>query len=226
MADADNAEKKENQQDSEAQNADSEPKNKNDETKKPAEEAAKTDEQQEKNVPKTSAGGIGTWIMTAAVIVLFAGTGFGLGRLLKGSTSPEPNDQAETAQQAETDQADGLIVDDASADSKNTWYYPDLEPVVANLDVPGVTRYVRVALTLEINPQVDQSKGTALLKQKAPLLTNWLTIYLASLNLEDIRGDRNLKRIQLQILDTFNEKLFPDAKPQIKKVLFKEFAIQ
>ena len=59
-----------------------------------------------------------------------------------------------------------------------------------------------------------------------PILTNWLTIYLASLSLEDIRGDRNLKRIQIQILDAFNEQLFPNQKPKIKRVLFKEFAIQ
>ena len=54
----------------------------------------------------------------------------------------------------------------------------------------------------------------------------WLTVYLASLHLEDIRGDNNLKRIQSQVMDAFNEKLFPDSKPKIKNVLFKEFAVQ
>ena len=114
---------------------------------------------------------------------------------------------------------------DSTTDSQKTWYY-DLDPVVANLDVPGVTRYVRTSLTLEISSQIDKQKGTIFLEEKKPLLTNWLTIYLASLGLEDIRGDRNLKRIQSQILDAFNERLFPDAKPQIKHILFKEFAIQ
>ncbi|GAH72149.1 unnamed protein product, partial [marine sediment metagenome] len=109
--------------------------------------------------------------------------------------------------------------------SQKTWYY-ELEPVVANLDVPGITRYVRAAITLEISAEVDQEKGIAFLEEKKPVLTNWLTIYLASLTLEDIRGDRNLRRIQSQILDSFNEKLFPDARPQIKHILFKEFAIQ
>jgi flagellar basal body-associated protein FliL len=215
MADADDTEKKENQQDSTAQSSDNEPESSNQGTG-----------QQEKTAQKTSGGGIFQWIIITAIVVLFAGAGFALGRFLKGSPPPEINDQDESSQQIEPDQLEDLIVDDASADSKNTWYYDELKPVVANLDVPGVTRYVRVSLTLEINPEVDQNKGALLFKQKAPLLTNWLTIYLASLNLEDIRGDRNLKRIQLQILDTFNEKLFPDAKPQIKKVLFKEFAIQ
>ena len=77
-----------------------------------------------------------------------------------------------------------------------------------------------------MNPEIDVKKGTAFIEEKKPILTNWLTIYLAGLSLEDIRGDRNLKRIQSQIVDAFNEKLFPDAKPQIKTILFKEFAIQ
>ncbi len=218
MADADDTEKKENQQDSTAQSSDNEPESSNKGTEKP-------DEQQEKTAQKTSDGGIFQWIIIAAVVVLFAGAGFGLGRLLKGSPPPETADQDESSQQIEPDQIQDLLMEDSSADSEKNWYY-DLEPAVANLDVPGVTRYVRAALTLEISLEVDPKKGTVYLEQKTPLLKDWLTIYLASLSLEDIRGDRNLKRIQSQILDSFNEKLFPDAKPQIKKVLFKEFAIQ
>jgi len=90
----------------------------------------------------------------------------------------------------------------------------------------GVTRYVRVALTLQISAEVDYKKGTAYLEEKNPLLKNWLTIYLASQTIEDMRGDRNLRRIQSEILDALNEKLFPDAKPRIKRILFKGFAIQ
>ncbi|UCF44446.1 MAG: flagellar basal body-associated FliL family protein [Planctomycetota bacterium] len=225
MADADDIEKKEDRQDSNAQNPGDEPQNKNIEPEETGEEPTKPGERAEKTGRKASTGGILQWIITAAAIVLFAGAGFGLGRLLKGSPPPETADQDESSQLIEPDQIQGLLAEDSSADSEKNWYY-DLEPAVANLDVPGVTRYVRAALTLEISPEVDPKKGTVYLEQKTPLLKNWLTIYLASLSLEDIRGDRNLKRIQSQILDSFNEKLFPDAKPQIKKVLFKEFAIQ
>jgi flagellar basal body-associated protein FliL len=73
---------------------------------------------------------------------------------------------------------------------------------------------------------LQQKKGGAFLTEKNPILKNWLTIYLASQTVEDMRGDRNLKRIQSEILEALNEKLFPNAKPQIKRVLFKEFAIQ
>ena len=101
-----------------------------------------------------------------------------------------------------------------------------MEPVVANLDEPGATRYVRAVLTLEMSGQITAEKGAALLEQKKPLLTNILTIYLSGLNIESTRGDKNLKRIQFEICDAFNERLFPDSKPLIKGILIKEFAVQ
>ena len=158
----------------------------------------------------------------AVVITVCAGAGFALGRLL---ANPPKTQDAENTQQDDQTQIEDLKPDSPEKGPEKTWYY-DLEPVVANLDVPGVTRYVRATLTLELNSNIDPQKGTDLLERKKPVLTNWLTIYLAGLTLEDIRGDKNLQRIQTQILDEFNEKLFPDEKPQIKKILFKEFAIQ
>ncbi|GAH75682.1 unnamed protein product [marine sediment metagenome] len=174
------------------------------------------------------------WIIMAVVAVLCAGAGLGLGRLFAGSSTPQIRIADSDSGQRIADSLNAKrytlnakvdAPDLMAVGSQKTWYY-ELEPVVANLDVPGITRYVRAAITLEISAEVDQEKGIAFLEEKKPVLTNWLTIYLASLTLEDIRGDRNLRRIQSQILDSFNEKLFPDARPQIKHILFKEFAIQ
>jgi len=162
----------------------------------------------------------------AVVIIFCAGAGFGLGRLFGGSASgPPPGGPAADSSQPQptgTPAAGGLS---ATQSASGGWYY-DFEPVVANLNEPGATRYIRVTLTLQISTELDSKKGTALLEEKKPLLRNWLTIYLASQSLEDIRGNRNLQRIQSEILDAFNEKLFPDAKGKIKNVLFKEFAVQ
>ena len=162
------------------------------------------------------------WIIMAVVIVLFVGAGFTLGRMFAGSSTPQtPGD----SQQEQSAQADNLKAKNSKDGAQKAWYY-DLEPVVANLNVTDVTRYVRASLTLEVSPEVDEKNGKAFLDEKKPILTNWLTVYLASLGLEDIRGDMNLKRIQSQVLDAFNEKLFPDSKPRIKSILFKEFAVQ
>jgi flagellar basal body-associated protein FliL len=191
---------------------------------KKQEQQAKEDSQTEP-VNQEGPGGRLLWIITAIVVIAGAGAGFGLGRLLGSSGKAEPGQSPEGNQT----QPENLIVDTtdpAGSKSKGTWYYDQFEPVVANLDEPTVTRYVRVTLIMEIDAQVDKKKGTALIEKNKHSLTNWLTIYLAGLSLEDIRGESNLKLIQSEIVDAFNEKLFPDAKPWVKRVLFKEFAVQ
>ena len=182
-------------------------------------EQEKTDE---KTVEKKSGIGLLQWIIVGIVVAVCAGSGFGLGRLLAGPRTPETT---ESSQQDEPAPPEDIKPDSSAAGTEKVWYYP-LEPVVANLDEPGVTRYVRATLILAIKSQVDQKKTVLLLEEKKPILANWLTIHLASLSLDDIRGDKNLRRVQSQVLDAFNEKLFPNTKPQIEKILFKEFAVQ
>ncbi|MFZ2146824.1 MAG: flagellar basal body-associated FliL family protein [Sedimentisphaerales bacterium] len=191
------------------------------------EDDAKQQEKQEDTKTKSSdkkslVGRFLPWIIIAVVVVFFAGAGFTLARLFAGSGTPQTPGDSEQDQSA---QVKSLEAKGSAAGAKKTWYY-DLEPVVANLDVTDVTRYVRASLTLEVSSEVDEKNGSAFFNEKKPILTNWLTVYLASLGLDDIRGDRNLKRIQSQVLDAFNEKLFPDSKPKIKSILFKEFAVQ
>ena len=40
------------------------------------------------------------------------------------------------------------------------------------------------------------------------------------------RGPASLNRMRREILDAFNQELWPDQKPKIRKVLFKEFAVK
>lgn len=181
--------------------------------------------QEDKNEQKQSSGRMVPLIIMAVAAIVCIGVGFVVGRVFAGMRGTKPAETAKNPGEPEPAAPKDLSSATAPEDSKELWYY-DLEPVVANLNVPGVTRYVRATLTLAIGNQLDQKKGAAFLREKKPLLTNWLTIYLASLTLDDIRGDNNLRRIQMQILDAFNEKLFPDSSGQIKKILFKEFAVQ
>ena len=53
-----------------------------------------------------------------------------------------------------------------------------------------------------------------------------LTLYLSNQRLEDTRGEQNLRRMQVDIADVFNRGLFPNGRPKIKQVLFKELSIQ
>jgi len=175
-------------------------------------------QQEEQKEPTQPKKGFLQWAILGVVVLVFAAAGFFIGRMLKGSSLPATAGAAQEDAEVQTD--------DAVPDDGKTWFYKDFQSVVANLNDPGVMRYVRATLTFEISSAAQQGETTKLFEDKTPILTNWLTIYLASLSLEDIRGDRNLKRIQAQILDAFNEQLFPNQKPKIKHILFKEFAIQ
>lgn len=109
--------------------------------------------------------------------------------------------------------------------AEQPWTF-ELSPVVANLDEPGVTRYVRSTIVIELNAEMEQAMGELFLEQKKTLLTDWLNTYLAGLSLERVRGTNNLSRIKQEIRDNFNELLFPDSKPYVKRILLKEFAVQ
>jgi len=187
---------------------------------KEQEEPQEQQEQEEQKEPEAGK----PWVIMIAVVGLCAGGGFSLGRLFAGSRTPQaagsdPNSAA--ASHVEDLKADN----DSAKDSDKVWYY-DLDPVVANLNEPTVTRYVRASLTLEMSSELDAKKGATFLDEKKPILINWLTVYLSSLGLEDIRGDNNLRSIQSHIRDAFNEELFPDSKSQVLQVLIKEFPVQ
>jgi flagellar basal body-associated protein FliL len=178
----------------------------------------------EKGDKKSFIGRFLPWIIISAVVVFCAGAGFGLGRSFAGSGAPEAAEAGPKPD--ESNQAEDLAADnDSTSDSNKVWYY-ELDPVIANLNEPGVSRYVRASFTLEISAETDQEKGTAFLDEKKPILTDMLFVYLSGLSLKDIQGDKNLKSIQSRVRELLNERFFPDSKPQIKRVLIKEFPVQ
>jgi flagellar basal body-associated protein FliL len=195
-------------------------------------------------------------IIVAVIVLVAAGAGLGLSRLFAGSSkspsteeatvkdapaeketakpaaeksekskSEKPAAEKSSAKHGEKTKGEGSKSEKNTAKEGEAWYF-NIDPVVANLDEPGATRYIRTAFILEMSPDMSAEKGTAILEQKKPLIANLLTIYLAGLNIETTRGDKNLKRIQSELCDTFNEQLFPESKPMVKRVLIKEFAVQ
>jgi flagellar basal body-associated protein FliL len=102
--------------------------------------------------------------------------------------------------------------------------YIDLETVTVNLDEPRLARYVRVAVTLAV-PVQDAPAVREIIREKMPTLKDWLNTYFVGCTLEDVRGPANLNRMKREILDAFNEQLWPNQKPLINQVLFKELTV-
>lgn len=181
------------------------------------EEKEQKQEEKKEEKPKSKKGFL-QYAILGVVVLVFAGAGFFIARFLKSSSGPA------TADAAQGD--DQTLTDDSIPDDGKTWFYKEIETVVANLNDPGAMRYASLTLTLEMSSAAPEKKTSELFAEKMPILTNWVTIYLSSLGIEDIRGDKNIKRMQLQILDALNELIFPNQKPKIKQVLIKEFAVQ
>ena len=139
--------------------------------------------EQETPPKKGKASKLLTCLVPLLAVVLCAGGGFVVGRLF-GTRG-----QAQNVSASEQPDPTAALPPIKAADAGSSWYY-DLEPVVANLNEPGVTRYVRVTLTLEIDSQLAEKDGIGFLEQRKPLLKNWLTLFISNLTLEDIRGDR------------------------------------
>jgi flagellar basal body-associated protein FliL len=165
------------------------------------------------------------WIIMAAVVPICAGAGFGLGRLLAGGKAP----QTVEANEPKKPEYEGMLNEKASAEK--TWFYR-CESVVANLNEPGATRYVSMGFTLEMSGQLEVrgggeggGGGNPYLTEKQPLIANWLTIYLSSLSLADVQGEKNLNRILSEVREGLNAKLF-NGKPLIVNVYFYQNAIQ
>lgn len=159
------------------------------------------------------------WLIPTGVVVVFAAGGFLVGRAF-GTRG-----HAGTAAGAEAAPAPVETMPPLKAEASENWYY-DLDPLVVNLNEPGVTRYVRIGLTLEVSSTMDEKDGRPFLDQKKPHVKHWLTLFLANQTIEDTRGEKNLTRMKTQICDTLNANLFPGTKPRIKGILYREFAIQ
>jgi flagellar basal body-associated protein FliL len=177
----------------------------------------------EQKESKSLIGRLLPWIIMIVIVGLCAGAGLGLGSILAGTDQQKEDTESRSSEINET--TNKKENSEQSKDSAEVWYY-ELDPVVANLNEPSVARYVSASLTLQISSSVDEKEYKSLIDEKKPILTDWLTVYLAGLGLEDTRGDDNLKIIQSQILDAFNDIIFTDSKPEIKQILFRAFAVQ
>jgi len=169
-----------------------------------------------------------TLLLCAGVVLLAAGMGYGLS-LLTGSPRPADADTAVTpGEPAHEPPAKPAAKDKAKekdkGKEKDEFTYYDFEPIVVNLDEPRLARYVRVTLTLAIRAE-NREAAVAILDKKKPELKNWVTTFFSSCTLDHVRGAANLNRLRREILDAFSQQLWPDSKPLIDHVLFKEFAV-
>jgi flagellar FliL protein len=113
---------------------------------------------------------------------------------------------------------------------EDTIFLPFGEPgkdqsVVVNLDEGRMSRYLRIAISLQIAKSQEET-FKKLIDEKKIVLRNWLLSKISDLNLDDIRGAAGQNRLRREIREQFNAVLCPDGYDQIYDVLFEEFNVQ
>ena len=200
----------------------------------PGKQEAATVEAASESNAKPAGGSIVPWI---AVGILSAGLGSALPFLLSGQQS-----QAAAGTEGENDSASGTGQHGSGnsdrkkskaftmAKEEDTIFLPFGEPgkdqsVVVNLDEGRMSRYLRVAITLQI-PKSQEETFKKQIEAKKIVLRNWLLSKISDLDLDDIRGAAGQNRLRREIREQFNAVLCPDGYDQIYDVLFEEFNVQ
>ena len=187
-------------------------------------------------VPEKPAGG-GSIVPWIAVGVLSAGFGSAVPFLLAGqqthaasgdaehSTTVEPGEHGKSGNSQSK-----KVTTFTMAKQEDTIFLPFGEPgkdqsVVVNLDEGRMSRYLRIAITLQI-PKSQEETFKKLIEAKKIVLRNWLLSKISDLDLDDIRGAAGQNRLRREIREQFNAVLCPDGYDQIYDVLFEEFNVQ
>jgi flagellar basal body-associated protein FliL len=191
-----------------------------------ADEEKKEDQGEEKSAGKDGkeSGGFNlkSYLIMGGIVIAGSLGGFSLAQLIGPGTVTPSTEKGEEAPKAATFEE---MLENTSDDAK-IWFY-DIEPaVVVNLNEPGVTRMLRAGITIELSPKMNQEQGMEFLTEKSIILRGFLTTYLAELTLEQVRGSRNLTRIQNEIKEHFNDLLFPDSRPYVTGIILKDFIAQ
>ena len=153
-------------------------------------------------------------ILLAGVLVVSVAAGVGASKFFGGA--------AQTAEADEESELEDLPSEEASGED---YAYADLEQIKVNLDTPRLERYLVTTITMAFKKTREEVVNAAVDRKKNEV-GNWLNTYFAGCTLEEVGGDKNRNRIRREIRDALNEQLWPDRKPLIDHVLFKEFTVQ
>ncbi len=177
------------------------------------------DESKDKDASPGKSKAIIGWVITFTVAAVCAGGGYGLSGLF-AKVAPE-----KIVEVPDSEKSIEELYSPEDPETAMPWNF-ELKPIDRNLNEPGATRMVRVTVVLDISAEMDETKGREYFEGKKLHLRDWLGTHLASLNLEQVAGGPSQNRMKAEIKESFNEILFPDSKPLVDRVMFKDYIIQ
>lgn len=97
--------------------------------------------------------------------------------------------------------------------------------VVVNLVDPRMQRYLRVKVAVLVDEESEEEVTELLTKHKAAVKSK-LIGHIAGKDVKDVSGTVGVNRLQRELLERFEDVLFPEGHSKIRTVLFEEYVIQ
>lgn len=97
--------------------------------------------------------------------------------------------------------------------------------VAVNLAEERMTRFLRVKIALQCEHSAEAKLHELIEKNKASL-KSWAIGHLAGKSLKEVSGTVAIHRLQREMLERFDEMLFPNGESPLKAVLFEEYLVQ
>lgn len=97
--------------------------------------------------------------------------------------------------------------------------------MVVNLTDERAMRYLRVKLAVLVDADKEKEVSDLLTKKKAAVKSKLIS-HLAGKTLKDVSGTVGVNRLQREILERFDEVLYPDGHSPLRAILFEEYVVQ
>jgi len=97
--------------------------------------------------------------------------------------------------------------------------------MVVNLADERAMRYLRVKLAVLVDANKEKEVSDLLAKKK-PAVKSKLISHLAGKTLKDVSGTIGVNRLQREILERFDEVLYPEGHSPLRAILFEEYVVQ
>jgi flagellar basal body-associated protein FliL len=197
--------------------------------------------------PGKKKGRLRSILVFSAVAIVFGGAGFALPVFMPqlfysqdpthtvasteedahGKTSghaPEPKQAhgSSSSHGKEHGGGHGDAHDGGSASDLNIVPFGD---VVVNLNSERFNRYLRVGISLQLDPDGAPDARDQVETFRIPM-KSWLIGFLSDQTLDQIRGAMGQTHLRDQIRNHFNSVLSPDGEQPIEHILFTEFSVQ
>jgi flagellar basal body-associated protein FliL len=96
--------------------------------------------------------------------------------------------------------------------------------VVVNLSEDRMTRFLKVKVSIQCEEAAEGKVKEHVEKNKAAL-KSWMISHIAGKTLKDVSGTVAINRLQREMLERFEDLLFPEGESPLVAVLFEEYVV-